>query len=417
MPEIPSDHSLDSTLAFLRSGYGFVSERADRLGTDIFQTRLLLRRTICMRGERAARVFYDPERMQREGSAPGRLQKTLFGQGGVQGLDGREHQHRKALFMDLMTPEALADLAGHATTQWRGAIRSWQTEAQVVLIEGVHELLMRAVCGWANVPLAEPEVSRRTQDMAAMIDAAAGVGPRHWRGRRSRSRSEAWGARLIEGVRGGQINPRPQTALHAMAWHRDRGGELLEPRIAAVELLNVLRPTVAVARYVVFLALALHEHPPWRQRLRAEFDRWAEPFVQEVRRTAPFFPVVAARVRHDFDLDGLQFPAGRRVLLDLYGTNRHGEIWDDPHAFRPERCMARSIDAYDLIPQGGGDHREHHRCAGEWVTIELMKVSLGMLVSGMQYTVPEQDLSVDLGRMPAQPRSGFRIADVQMDVR
>ena len=31
--------------------------------------------------------------------------------------------------------------------------------------------------------------------------------------------------------------------------------------MAAVELLNVLRPTVAVDRFIVFAALALHRHP------------------------------------------------------------------------------------------------------------------------------------------------------------
>lgn len=29
--------------------------------------------------------------------------KTLFGQGGVQTLDGAAHHHRKNIFMDLMT--------------------------------------------------------------------------------------------------------------------------------------------------------------------------------------------------------------------------------------------------------------------------------------------------------------------------
>lgn len=35
--------------------------------------------------------------------------KTLFGQGGVQTLDGAAHHHRKNIFMDLMTPERMED--------------------------------------------------------------------------------------------------------------------------------------------------------------------------------------------------------------------------------------------------------------------------------------------------------------------
>lgn len=37
--------------------------------------------------------------------------KTLFGEGGVQSLDGEAHQHRKAMFMALMTRARVAELA------------------------------------------------------------------------------------------------------------------------------------------------------------------------------------------------------------------------------------------------------------------------------------------------------------------
>jgi hypothetical protein len=52
-----------------------------------------------------------------------------------------------------------------------------------------------------------------------------------------------------------------------IATHHDADGRELDARTAGVELLNVLRPTVAVARYVTFAALALHDHPEWRSRL------------------------------------------------------------------------------------------------------------------------------------------------------
>jgi fatty-acid peroxygenase len=33
----------------------------------------------------------------------------------------------------------------------------------------------------------------------------------------------------------------------------------------------------------------------------------------------------------------------------------------------------------------------------------------------MRYTVPEQDLHIDLARMPALPRSRFAMTDVRLD--
>ena len=61
-------------------------------------------------------------------------------------------------------------------------------------------------------------------------------------------------------------------ALGAIASHRDLGGQPLPLRIASVELLNVLRPTVAVAVFITFAAHALHLHPEWRARFRAGDD-------------------------------------------------------------------------------------------------------------------------------------------------
>jgi fatty-acid peroxygenase len=183
--------------------------------------------------------------------------------------------------------------------------------------------------------------------------------------------------------------------------------------VAAVELLNVLRPTVAVARFVTFAALALHEHPRSKQKLRS--DDYLEHFVQEVRRYYAFFPFIGGHVREPFDWRGHRFTEGTWVLLDLYGTDHDERVWENPEAFRPERFAKRGEpDAFDFIPQGGGDHFAGHRCAGEWVTIALMKAAVRLLTESMQYDVPaQQDLAVPLTRMPTLPKSGFAMRDVR----
>ncbi len=410
--------SLDSTLALMRDGYAFIPKRCRRLRTDVFQTRLLFQKTICMRGAEAARLFYDGKQFRREGAAPGRLKKTLFGQGGVQGLDGDKHRHRKQMLMGLMTPEHLEALARRTASEWQAYIGRWGRAEEVVLFHEAMELLCRAVCAWAGVPLrSEAEARQRTRDLAAMIDAPGGVGPRYGRGRWARRRPEAWIGGLVRAVRRRGIGQHEEArALFRIAWHRTPGGPLLDRHTAAVELLNILRPTVAIARYVVFAALALHRHPECRTKLRAdETGDYAELFAQEVRRFYPFFPFVAARVRRPFDWNGCRFSENTRVLLDLYGTNHDARLWDEPEAFRPERFRDWDGDAFDFIPQGGGDHFAGHRCAGEWVTIRLMKEAIHFLTKKMAYEVPTQDLSISLSRMPAIPRSRFVIRNVRWD--
>ncbi|RLP96663.1 cytochrome P450 [Micromonospora sp. CV4] len=412
MATMPADRSPDSTLAFLRAGYRFIGERCDRYGSDIFQTRILLAPTICLRGRPAATLFYDAERFQRRAAMPLRVQRTLTGRGGVQGLDGSEHRDRKAMLMSIMTPVAIRQLGQLFDDEWRARIPAWEAAAPVTLYDELGRLLTRVVCAWAGVPLAESQVDRRTVELHAMIEAPALVGPRHWRGLLARRRAERWIAGIVDRARTGISPPPAGSALKVIAEHRDARGRLLPRRIAAVELLNVLRPTVAVDRFIVFAALALHDHPAWRQRVRDD-DEATEQFVQEVRRYYPFFPTAAAQVRRSFDWQGHHFPRGRRVLLDLYGTNHHPALWPEPELFRPERFAGRTVDPFQLIPQGGGDHWTGHRCAGEWITIDLMKRAVTNLTSAMRYEVPPQDLALDLRRMPALPPTGLTLTNIR----
>lgn len=408
MPELPRDSSFDGTITLYRLGYRYIGERCRALGTDTFETRLLLRPTICMTGAEAARVFYDTEHMRRRGAMPARVCRTLIGHGGVQGLDGPGHRQRKDLLMGLMLPERIAQLTELARQEWRAALQRWRGRQRVTLLDEAHEVFCRAVCRWSGVPL--PDDSHavfRTADFAAMIDGAGALGPRYWRARLARLRGESWGQRLIQRARMGELEPERESALFAIARYRELDGELLEPAVAAVELLNVLRPTVAIGRFVTFAALALHRFP--ESRPSGYGSRDLLNFVNEVRRFFPFFPFASAIVGKPFEWHGCRFPWGRRVLLDLYGTDHDARLWDRPNEFHPERFEGGDIDAFALIPQGGGDPYVHHRCAGEWITIALLRDAVEFLHREARYRVPEQDLSVDLRRMPALPKSGFVI--------
>jgi len=268
------------------------------------------------------------------------------------------------------------------------------------------------VCAWAGVPLLEAEVNQRTRDLAAMIDGAGGVGLRYLRARWGREQSEQWIEMILDNIRAHELEVPENSAAYAFAWYRDLEGNLLDKHVAAVELLNVLRPTVAIARYIVFAALALHQYPNCEQKLKDEAD-YAELFTQEVRRFYPFFPFAVARTRQSFEWQGYHFPEGIKVLLDLYGTNHDPRLWENPEAFRPERFRQWDESRFNFIPQGGGDHYVNHRCAGEWITIRLMEMTLDFLINSIHYDVPKQDLAVSLSRIPTMPKSRFVICNVK----
>lgn len=412
MSDIPRVPRPDSTLALLKDPYQFISKRCRELHSDVFVTRILLKRTICMSGPEAARLFYDHTRFMRHGAAPLRLQNSLFGKGGVQALDDEAHQRRKALFLSLLGREQIGDLAAGVSKRLREYAGQWSSMNRVVLYPQLQEVLTRSVCAWAGVPLEENAVIRRARQLAILFDGAGAVGPRHWRSRLSRQQTNRWIAEIIERIRKGDHRPAHDSAAFQLAWYREPDGNVLSSKTAAVELLNILRPTVAVSVYIVFLAHALHEHPHYLDALRRGDFHLREAFVQEVRRFYPFFPATTARVRHEFDWNGLHFPADVRVLLDLYGINHDDRVWEVPGEFRPERFLQWDGDAFTFVPQGGGDHQRNHRCPGEWATIEIMKAALDFFVNGIRYEVPEQDLRVNEGRLPALPKSKFVINHV-----
>jgi fatty-acid peroxygenase len=402
---MPRDGLPGRGFALRRDPYRYVSRRCAALDTDVFQARVMFRPTIFMRGEEAARVFYDPERFVRAGAAPLRLQASLFGRGGVQTLDGAGHAHRKALFLELTAADRVAALAETTRVVWRAHLDLWCARERIVLYDELQPLLFRAACHWAGVPLADDELSRRTRDAAAPFDAAGAVGPRHWGARLARARSERWMARLVEDIRKERVRVARDSVAGQVASFRHEDGQLLSPRLAAVELLNVVRPVVAVSVYVTWMAVALYDYPRWRNALAAGDGLLVERFIQEVRRYYPFFPAAAARVRQDFEWNGYRFPRGRRALLDLYGTNHDPRAWSRPEDFDPGRYERGRVGSFNLVPQGGGDAATQHRCPGEGVTLELMKVALQFLVMDMAYDVPTQDLSIDWRRLPALPRS------------
>lgn len=411
MASIPHNSLPDSTLPLLRQGYEFFMKQREKLNSDIFGIRLMLMPAIVLTSPDGAKLLYDETKFKRHGAAPWRIQKTLIGKDGVQTLDDATHKDRKAMFMSLMTPENIARIMELIEDEWQKAVPEWQQQQEVVLLDETQFLFFRAACRWAGVPLESDEAMRQhAREMGHMIDGFGAVGKRYRQGKQARKRAEEWTMQLVDEVRSGSLITQHGEALGVIAQHKGRDGSLLPRHPAAVEVLNIIRPITAIATYVAFCALALHNYPQYRENLARGNEQDAQHFVQEVRRFYPFTPFVGGRVRQAFDWRGYAFPKGRLVLLDIYGLNHDERFWRAPEVFRPGRFNDQAEDPYIFMPQGGGEFIGH-RCAGEWLTIEAMKRSVKWLVR-IQYDLPTQDLSIDLARIPTKPASGVIIRNI-----
>jgi fatty-acid peroxygenase len=409
---LPRDRAVDNTLALLREGYGFVSSRCARLGSGAFETRLMLQRVVCARGADAAAMFYHPGRFTRRRAIPPTVVALLQGFGSVQMQDGETHRHRKRMFLSLLDAGGTARLVDLVREEWRRRVAEWPRRDEVVLHTEVEDILCRAVCRWAGVPLAETDAQARAREFGLMIDGAGAFGPRWLRGWWRRLRTERWIRSVVRVERdrpGGSGTP-----LGVVAGYRGPDGTPLSDTVAALEVINLLRPTVAVARWVTFGALALHRHPGIHERLRKKEPRLLLNFVQEVRRHSPFFPMVGGRVLAPFEWRGRRFRAGDWVMLDLYGTNHDPALWHEPGRFDPDRFDGWRGGLFDLIPQGAGDVAGGHRCPGEDPSIALTMAMVGELATGLAYeVVPGQDLRCRLDRFPSIPESRFVIRAVR----
>lgn len=172
----------------------------------------------------------------------------LQDKGSVMTLDGEAHRHRKQMFMSLLSTKSRQQLKDITADEWRNRLSSWERLDEVVLHTEVKAILGRTVCRWTGVPATKSEVKLRTEEFAAMIDGAGSIGPRNWRGMVLRFRLERWARGIIRALRDHKVDVPTGSAAHAVAWHRDPDGELLNTKVAALELINLLRPIVAVAR-------------------------------------------------------------------------------------------------------------------------------------------------------------------------
>ena len=390
----------DVAVRLWRRGYDALGrERDAHGGGDVFACRLLGRRAVVVRGADGARAFYDEDVVERHGAVPAPLAGLLFGHGAVHGLDGEAHRERKRIFLGVLTPDAVADIAQRVRADLERRAGAWRGR-DVALFDELAEAYGTAMVAWAGIDCPPAEARGMARRMAAIVDGFGGAPAAYPKAWVARLRGNRWARRLVQDVRAGRRSAAPGTAVARLA------ASDLPATVAGVELLNLVRPTVAVAWPATFAALALAQHPEWRERLRHDADQRVA-FVHEVRRVYPFAPALAGRARRSAEVGGELLGRGERLVLDIVGTNLDPAAWPDPEAFRPERFARREPDPFAFVPQGGGDPRTGHRCPGEPLTVRLMAETVGVLAA-VGYDVFSSP-AYDRERIPTRPADGLVI--------
>lgn len=408
----------DDSLRFLRDGYRFTSKlRRERHGDDDARplaVRLLGRPATVLRGAAGVRIFYDESKVKRAGAMPTPIQGSLFGNESVHTLDDQAHRLRKQTFVRVCyDDEQVARIKPMVEAEVREAVQRWTKHPDSVYDSAVIAY-GRASMRWAGIEGRDADLDVQARRLGEIVEGFAHLNADHLVSWVNRRRTDRWCATVIREQRAGTRTAAPGTSLYEWANHREND-ELLDPKLAGIEMQNTFRPHIAVARFAAFAAKALHDHPVWRDEIRAETgDRGtlvdgpkATAFAQEVRRFYPFVPMLPSFARTDFEVDGHQVREGERVLIDVLGTDVDPREWERAGDFDPGRFLG--VDDYEaleaFIPHGGGDVHTGHRCPGEKIAISSLATMIAALCEP-GVTIHPEGLDVDWSQMPTKPRSG-----------
>jgi fatty-acid peroxygenase len=404
----------DRTATLMRTGYQFSGWlRARSSGrAPATMLRLLGRRSLVVRGQAGVDLFYDDERVQRRAATPGPIARTIFGEDAVHTLDDAAHRHRKQTFLEVTRSDLVSDLKDRVSAKWNRELERWVSRGTGTVIPAAVAVFGEAVQEWAGVEDTPTVMERRSRDLGLIVDGFATPSPAWLRARRARRRADVWATRVITEVRQGRRRPERRSAAWVMAHATDQDGGILPARTAAVELLNVLRPTVAVAYFAAFAALELEANPDLADRCATGDPAAVEKFCQEVRRMSPFVPLLAGRSRCPFTWQGHEVQKGDRLFLDVYGTHSDPAAWSDATTFDPDRFWSDAAQRPDFIPQGGGRVETGHRCPGEGIAMALLRTVVPSLAR-LDWSIHPDDRVYSLRRVPARPAGGVRLLDVR----
>ena len=150
--------------------------------------------------------------------------------------------------------------------EWARARQDWARRPSIVLLDEAYLVLTRTACRWMGLPLEEVSDTTLAHDLGAMIERTGRFGPGVVAALLRRRRVERWLEDLVRATR--EEPAAVETPLTVIAGYREGDGSLLTPADAAVEILNIVRPTAAIARYVMFVAMALEDDERTRSGTR-----------------------------------------------------------------------------------------------------------------------------------------------------
>ncbi len=420
---------IGETLAFLAKPFEFIDERVARHG-PIFRTHLLGKPTVILAGGETAGVFADEQVCLRDGSIPSHV-RELFGGRSLGLLDGSEHATRKRQILAAFVPEALPAYVPAMQTLVETTLARWASKDQE--LDGIAELKRLAISAIAtNVVSMGDGLDLETLLESFQVLTAGFTGlPVALPGtafKRALNARDAIFEVLGRAVKEHRESERDD-GLGRMLAHRDEHGARMTDENAVMELHHIF-----IAGYIVFAELAsllitIAREPALHDGLSTEIRASAPSgdltirqlasmdllsrVVQETKRITPVVPLAFGLARKSFVVGGFRIDEGTMLFWAPFAHHQDAAVYPKPQTFDAERFTAARAEQgrhpFAFAPQGMGPSTGH-KCPGVDYATLLMQVFTTTLLRDYTYDIPEQDVSLDLSRIPPEPRDGLRIA-------
>lgn len=422
---------IGETLSFLGSPFDFIDRHVSAHG-PIFRTHLLGKSTVILAGGETAAVFADEKTCLRDGSMPDHV-RELFGGRSLPLLDGLEHVTRKRQVLAALVPETFAGYLPEMQAVIEEALSEAAGKGPIDGIATFKRLAISIIA--KNILGMEKgdDLEKLLSSYQVLLAGFTGL-PIPLPGTAYRRALSARDA-ILEVLRravaehaneGGE--PRTDGLARILA-HEDERGAKIGHDGAAMELHHVF-----IAGYIVYalfasLLVELDRNPELRTALRAEVKEHAPSgtltlkqigamrrlgrVVQEAKRHTPVVPLSFGRARTTFEVGGYTIPEGTMLFWAPYAHNQDPDVYASPRVFDPDRYDEARAEhgkhAFAFAPQGMGPPTGH-KCAGFDYSTLMLQVFAAIVLRDYSYSLPEQDLTLNLAMIPPEPRSHLQIA-------
>jgi cytochrome P450 len=158
---------------------------------------------------------------------------------------------------------------------------------------------------------------------------------------------------------------------------------------------------------VAFLFHELARAPGWADRAATDADA-LEQCIDETLRLYPPAWIGPRRAVADFEFAGHTVPAGAFVNYVSWASHRLPDVWEEPHAFRPERFapgVREQIPKGAYVPFGGGSRT----CIGMRFGQQEIRVIAGRILRDFRLELPS-NYRLRIRQMPTiGPQDGLPV--------